>query len=179
MDYICMNGSYIPAGTAETIAAYDYNHDGIADLWDVYSHGLANFYILFPPFTAPHNASPTDYNAFITFIPPGGYGRIFILGDVDLLADEDLYFSLYRTIQKIDPQDTWSEGFFSTLSYSAKCLINQMDIINGVATRTTPDMFRIRNLYSWEFLYHDKAGTTRGCPLPDAPLTGPMDVVIP
>jgi hypothetical protein len=85
MDRVCLNGNWYAAGSPEAIAQVDTNHDGIADLSDVYPHDLKGVYIRFSSAAAPQDASSTEYNLHIPLLAAGDYfiRRVFVLSDYE------------------------------------------------------------------------------------------------
>jgi hypothetical protein len=113
MDKICMNGSWHDAGTPETIALVDSNHDGIAEA-DVYAYGMENIYLRFSPYstTAPlYYASATAYDFKIPSLAKGDHVRaVYILGDYTFIK------SHYLSQVKLDPTDPYTRSNMSSIN---------------------------------------------------------------
>jgi len=88
MDKVCINGTWLDAGSAEAIAAVDRDEPGEAghgiadpDEWDVYPHDLKNLYLGFFPVSDCRYPSCTDEDLKIAYIEAGDYVRVFLLTD--------------------------------------------------------------------------------------------------
>ena len=103
MDYACVNGTYLTAGSPAAITAVDSDHNGSAN-WDVFPHGLSDVYAAF-------NGSPasaSNYSAKFASIPPGSYGRVYLLADS---IPQSLATSLKTSVQILDARDIWLWNF--------------------------------------------------------------------
>ena len=165
MDHVCINGNYMIAGSPEAIAAADTNGDGIANS-DVFAHGLSNVHVSFTGTTA----SSTNYRAKFASIPPGTYGRVFILGDY---AEYSLKVSDSATVQKLDGRDTWNLSFGAPV-YSIDAIDNQ---------NYYPELYIERGLNSWWYTHYEDPAFPTGSvcdrTLAEPALTGPVAVTIP
>ncbi len=104
MDMVCINGSWYIAGSPETIAQIDTNHNGIAEEWDVYPHDLKDIYLKISPISDLKNASPADYNLYIPRIKAGDLYRAYVLSDYQLNHSD--YVTAVPTVQ--DDNNNWN-----------------------------------------------------------------------
>jgi len=163
MDYACVNGTYLTAGSSETIAAVDSDHNGSAD-WDVFPHGLGDVYAAF-------NGSPAsvnNYSAKFASIPPGSYGRVYLLADS---MAESLATSLKTTVQKLDLRDTWTWNF-SVFTGTFNPLIHNQEFYPLISTRRGVDRWIAVN-YAYPGY---PSGTSCSWTGSEAPLSGPVTV---
>ncbi len=100
MDRSCVNGAWYVAGGAEVVAMFDFNADGIADLWDVYPHELSNTFIRFSRSDAYKPVAPDDYHLKIDKIAPGAFLRVGYL-----LSDYDYRLSFSSSAKPAHPDD--------------------------------------------------------------------------
>ena len=161
MDLSCINGNYMIAGSDEAISASDTNNDGTAD-WDVFPHGLTNVYLAFNG----DAASPTNYIAKFASIPPGNYGRVFVLADYTVTSPA-LYVSSKVTVEKLDLiRDSWSMESFTVPVY-ARDAINNQDYYPILDTE--------RGLENWFFIHYENTNgfacdSKNASPLTTAPV---------
>lgn len=137
MDHTCINNSYLLAGSPEAITAADTDHNGTAN-WDVFPHGFNNVYVSFNN----ANASLSNYSAKFAAIPPGNYGRVFVLAD---FAEYALKVSTSGTVQKLDVRDLWNWSFGVSVD-SIDAVINQYYY---------PSLYTVRGLKSWWYTYFE------------------------
>ena len=136
--------------------------------WDVYRHGLTNVYLAFNGALA----SPSNYSATFANIPPGNYGRVFVLADYSA-GTPALQVGKAITVQKLNAKDLWTLSFGSSVD-GIDALRNQSGY---------PTMYYMRGLNSWWYTQYNNpvypAGST--CDLtPASPNTaGPVAVTIP
>jgi hypothetical protein len=104
MDRVCLNGNWYVAGSPEAIAQVDTNGDGRPDLADPYAHRLKDIYVRFSPKTNPQDASPTEFNLYLTSLAPGE----FFIRRAFVLSDYEFNFG-YRVMAVLntDPSDPW------------------------------------------------------------------------
>jgi hypothetical protein len=180
MDHICIQGSYLVAGSDAAINAVDTdatigNNNGSADEWDIFAHSLVNDFLAFSPAQTPTPASSATYNASFASIPPGGYGRVFIL------TEYDFNLSNNATVRNTDPRDTGT-SYTQTTTYPARGLKNQTDIVNEVQIITYPIMPKERGLKWWSGINYVNRAYPLGsvCTTADAQpnLTGPAEATI-
>lgn len=139
-DYECKNGENVPVYNPET---------------------LMNIYLAFTP---AQYASPTNYSAKFASIPPGYYGRVYLLTDHEYALSDN------------------RNGYSPSTIYSDQGAMIQTDIIDGIAQCSYPvfpeDYFTMRGLVTKSYLYYYNAADP-GCPQIAAPTTGPVTVEIP
>jgi hypothetical protein len=167
MDLVCVNNTLLTAGSAAAIAAVDTNADGNAD-WDIFPHGLTNVYLAFNG----AQASSTNRSASFANIPPGSYGRVFLLGDYSG-SSSALMVSTAVTVQKLDGRDVWGLAFGSGV-----------DAIDAVDNQSYyPEMYTVRALQSWWYTYYDTLAypVNASCDLTTAQpnIAGPVTVSFP
>ena len=165
MDLICINNTIMTAGSDTAISAADLNHDGKAD-YDVFPHGLANVYMAFNGAAA----SSSNHQATFANIPPGSYGRIFVLGDYSG-ATPALLVSTAVTVQKLDVRDTFSNFSFQV----------DVDGIDAVDNQSGyPAMLNFRGLKSWWYThYENPTNSTCDTSVTSPAIAGPVMVSIP
>jgi hypothetical protein len=167
MDLVCVNNTLMTAGSAAAISAVDTDHNGTAN-WDVFPHGLTNVYVAFNGALA----SSSNRSAIFANIPPGNYGRVFVLGDYSV-SSSALLVSTAATVQKISPLDVWS-FYFGT----------EVDAIDALDNQNFyPLMYVVRGLNSWWYTYYDNpvypANSTCDFSTASPNITGPVTVTIP
>lgn len=138
MDLVCINNTIMTAGSLEAITAVDFNHNGLPD-YDVYPHGLNNVYLAFNG----ANASAANHSATIASIPPGNYGRVFVLGEYLSLP-----VSVAVSVQTLNAQDTFPHSPFSPFVDIIEALDNQ---------HYYPLMYDVRGITSWWYTYYNNA----------------------
>jgi hypothetical protein len=138
MDLVCINNSIMTAGSPAAIAAVDFNHNGLPD-YDVYPHGLTNVYLAFNGALA----SSTNHSATIASIPPGNYGRVFVLGEYLSLP-----VSVAVALQIPNAQDRFPHSTFGTFVETIEALDNQ---------HYYPLMYDVRGITSWWYAYYTNA----------------------
>ena len=175
MDYTCINGSYYVAGSPEALSLVDTNLNGIADEADIYPHKLSNVYLRWTPPSSIGYASASNYNAWISDIQPGSYGRVFIL------TEYEHYLSNHQTLIHPDPQDQWT-WYFGDGLHAQLGLKNQSEYINGVLTRVYPTFETIRGINAWTGVRYENPAVPYGTSCITAPptgLTGPVGFGMP
>jgi hypothetical protein len=106
MDRVCINGSWYIAGSSEAIAQVDRDHDGVAEEWDVYPHGLTNVYLKIAPVKDLVHASPDDFMFYASKITAGQMYRAYVL------SEDQLNHSGYVTAVPIvqDDETNWDHS---------------------------------------------------------------------
>lgn len=164
MDLVCINNTVMTAGSPEAITVVDFNHNGLPD-YDVYPHGLTNVYLAFNG----ANASVANHSATIANIPPGNYGRVFVLGEYLSLP-----VSVDVTLQIPNAQDTFPHSAFTTFVEPIEALDNQ---------HFYPIMFDVRGITSWWYSYYTNApypgNSTCDFTTASPNITGPVSATIP
>jgi hypothetical protein len=171
MDYICINGSYLQAGSQAAINAVGTND--VRPLWDIYPHRLKDVYLAFT--STP--ASATNYSARIPVIQPGEYSRVF------LLTDYSFNISSSVTVEKIADatHDIWLDAFENSVE-TFHGVTNEVAYVNGEYVDYYPEMFTERGMLIWSGITYDNtewpAGAT--CDQSGASrLIGPVAVEFP
>jgi hypothetical protein len=164
MDLVCINNNIMTAGSPAAIAAVDFNHNGLPD-YDVYPHGLTNVYLAFNGALA----SSTNHSATIASIPPGNYGRVFVLGEYLSLP-----VSVAVALQIPNAQDRFPHSTFGTFVETIEALDNQ---------HYYPLMYDVRGITSWWYAYYTNApypaNSTCDFSTASPNIAGPVTVTIP
>ncbi len=82
MDWVCINGGWVAAGSEQAMQMADVNGNGIVDAseWDIFPHDLNDINVrFFPDGTTPQFPPPADFSIARLF--PGESERVFLLGD--------------------------------------------------------------------------------------------------
>jgi len=172
MDFVCINGNYLSAGSQEAINAVGANIAGRPNR-DIYPHRLRNVYLAFT--TSP--ASATNYSAVFPVIQPGEHGRVFVLPDYDFTA------STSETVENIfgPLDDVWGLSFIDSM-YPVDGVLNQEVLEDGTYVDYYPGMYLERGIHSWSNLHYENPQwpTDTTCDRSLAPpLAGPVTVEIP
>ncbi len=173
MDHVCVNGSYLLAGSPEAVAAVGTDLSG-RPKQDIYPHRLKNVYLSFT--STP--ASALGYSAKIPVIEPGRYGRLFVLTDYSYnVSSSETVENVYGPLQ-----DVWGIGFGSPI-YSEDGLPNQTVYENGEYVDYYPWMYSERGIKSWWYIHYENpvwpAGSTCDSSEAQPDLAGPVPVEIP
>jgi hypothetical protein len=169
MDHVCIYGNYMVPGSSDAIDAVDFDDDDDAD-WDVFRHGLLNVHVSFNG----NNASSSNYSATFASIPPGNYGRVFVLADYSTPTVSTLLVSTDQTVQKLDPDnDIWNLYFLPEV-FAIDALTNNDEY--------SPDFYFERGLISWWYTYYENAayptGSTCDSTSAQPDLSGPVAVTL-
>jgi hypothetical protein len=141
MDYVCLNGQYVVAGSQEAFAVADLNHNGAIDEIepDIFAHGLGAVNLRFSSADDPQNASSANHVAFFNEIGPAMYGRVWVL------AEPQLAVSFQGLFLHPDPMDRALHS--STLfTYSTNAVENQDTVVDGVLRSAYPKLVEQRGL---------------------------------
>ncbi len=149
MDHVCINGSYMLAGSTDAINAVDFDHDGKAD-FDVYPHTLNNFYLAFNG----NYASSSNYTATFTSIPPGSYGRVFLLADYSTETAHTLRVSGNTTLASVDPRDNTCDRYVTPWYLLTDAIENDDEYY--------PEMYVDRGLRNWWAPAYENLGYPSG-----------------
>ncbi|MEW6078555.1 MAG: hypothetical protein AB1724_12130 [Thermodesulfobacteriota bacterium] len=143
MDKICMKNVLHDAGSTDAIEIVDTDLDGIANPWewDVYSHGIKNLSVRF--------ARNSTWHYDIASVPPGGFSRVFFLGEY---GNQPYVWETY-SLSKIDIDDGFNHSTAYNKSSYMPGVVNQMVYGNYcsvpcLARRTTPFTTSYRGLAS-------------------------------
>jgi hypothetical protein len=81
MDWVCINGSWIPAGSQTAVNLADADGNGRVDSneWDIFPHDLNNLGVRYFPSDAPLYPPPAHFS--VVTLGPGRSYRVFVLGD--------------------------------------------------------------------------------------------------
>jgi hypothetical protein len=169
MDHVCINGSYMLAGSTDAINAVDFNHDGKAD-FDVYPHTLNNFYLAFNG----NYATSSNYTATFSSIPPGSYGRVFLLADYSTETAHTLRVSGNATLAIVDPRDNTCDRYVTPWYLLTDAIENDDEYY--------PEMYVARGLRSWWAPAYENLGypSVTACDSSSAQpdLSGPVSVTL-
>jgi hypothetical protein len=179
MDYVCLNGTWYAAGSDAALQVVDANHNGIADEFDIYAHGIINGYLRFSSGGSPVVTNASNYNALFPNVPPAQFGRVFVITD-------GTTFSIGQSATRtwLDSRDTLLSSSSSSAYVTLSAVKRQSEWVNGVWA----DVFFLfpywRGVYGWPIwgwfntvygsgtcLIDDLSGTA-----PD--LTGPVPVTL-
>jgi len=133
MDWVCINGTNYPTGSAEANAAFIAALGYVPNLP---SQTVLNDYLAFTQIDAPRVVTPTYYHAYFVSIDPGYYGRIYVLGDNDAFWYSNQRNSLPAT------------GYYGTYS-----LLNQDETIDGIEYCNYSPFSTQRGLTVWDWYY--------------------------
>jgi hypothetical protein len=171
MDYICLNGSYMPAGSQAAIDIVGTTGD--RPLQDIYPHRLKDIYLAFTSTLASEN----NYSAKIPIIQPGEYGRVF------LLTDYSFNMSSKVTVENIADaaHDIWVDAFDTSIE-TFEGVSNGVAYVNGEYFDIYPGMFMERGVLSWSYFDYQNMELPTGstCDQSGAQiLSGPVAVEFP
>jgi hypothetical protein len=144
MDYVCLSGQYLVAGSAEAVAAGDLNSDGLINGTepDVYAHGLEVVQLRFSSVQSPEPVSDANYTVRIPSINPAQYARMVIL------TEPEFTFSSHVQYVNLDSRDQRvSAGPVFTVPMRA--VKNQREVIDGQDTTFFSVLSDLRTLPVW------------------------------
>lgn len=186
MDHVCIDNTYLLAGSDAAVAAVDFDGNGTADR-DVFPHGMVNDHLAFSPLERPAYASSATHDALFSEIPPANYGRVLVL------ADYKFYMSNNVAARTLDERDRWPY-YFGTSLYLINGVKSQTQqetvtvMIDGAPVqqlknvRYCPMLATERGLDSWLFVRYENLPypATAQCITSNAspPLSGPVAVAI-
>jgi hypothetical protein len=141
-DKVCLNGNWYDAGSQAAIDIVDSNHDGWADLEDVFPHNLSNVYVKFSPGNDNVVASTSDYDLFVAGpVVPNELRRLgYVLTDYD-----SFHYSYLAKADILSPYDLFAEWFPAGL-YPGTGAKNQFD---STGFQTYPGMYVFRGMMMW------------------------------
>jgi hypothetical protein len=181
MDYVCLNGHYLVAGSAEAFAAGDLNANGVIDRAepDIYPHDLAEIYVRFSPVAVPRFASSSEYNAVFPAIEPAMYGRVWILSEYELAQS-----SQARFVNR-DARDAKVRAAIPK-TFPIRAVKNQQELVDGRPIRLPPPLFELRGLPVWAEIHYTNPEFPDGTVCDDRAireatpdLSGPVPVTLP
>jgi hypothetical protein len=145
MDYVCLNGQFVVAGSAEAVAAGDLDHDGVIELTepDVFGHGLQNVLVRFSSAQSPEPATDADYSVRMATIEPAQYGRMMVL------VEPDFSFSSRYQFVRQDNRDPSTHVGTLTFTTPMRAVKNQLEVVNGQDTTFFSVLSDMRTLPIW------------------------------
>lgn len=186
MDYICLNGAFFLAGSQQAIDQVGVS-EGRPNL-DIYPHNVVDDTIKFSPIDAGQAASSSLYNVTYPVIPPGAYGRVYLLtdysdptlpppsgGEPGGSEDDFNESDAAMNVPVEGYNDPFTHTGFPNTIYPFTAVRNQDTQIGGITYHYYPAMITIRGLPGWGgSLYTNAAwGSTSGC----ADLSGQPDLI--
>lgn len=126
-DRACLYLSWYDAGSPEAIDLVDTNDNGIP-WWDIYPHKLEDIYIKFSSASNPQNASPDNYDHYISRLEAGTFIRAAYI-----LTEHEFRYSIKTTWLKTDPRDTFMDTETTGL-YAGTAVKNQTEFTYDTET---------------------------------------------